>query len=652
MIDQNSAALEGFCEGIRPDPTYTVSSWADSHRILTSKASSEPGPYRTDRIPFVREIMDCLSVNNPAQEIIVKKGAQLGLTEVGNNWIGYVIDSVPGPMLAVQPNLDVAKRFSQQRIDPMIEACPRLKAKVAEAKSRESGNTIFSKDFPGGMLVIGGSNSAAGLRSMPIRFLFLDEIDGYVKNVEKEGSPIKLAEARTSSYENKKKIYKISTPTVADASEIDAQYNRSSKERYFVPCVHCGFMQVLEWEQMRYDKDNIRDTVHYECIECEGAMYEHDKTEMLERGEWRAENPDEIYVRGFHISSLYSPAGWYSWARAAKEYEEALADPDPDLMRTFVNTKLGETFRERGEKPDHQRLYERREFYPPRMLPPGASILTAGVDVQRDRLEIMVTAWSRNREKWLVDYFICNGDVEQDEVWDEAEEYLKQEFMIMGSTRCIPISGIGCDSGFAQPRVAKFAKRFSRNQFFMLKGVSPSQVMIGSPRSLELKIDGHKIPTGLRVWNVGVDIIKSELFRQLLLNVPEDGNAYPKGFFHFHQNLSLDWFQGLCSEELRSKKVNGSTVYFFHKTIVRNEPLDTYVYSRSAFNILGCERWSDSKWDLVEQHLEFNDALVPVQMQDAEEEAEVIKVVAPKPAPVQRPAQTQVRQRRQSRYWT
>lgn len=662
MSLENNPSIEGLLEGIRPDPTYTVSSWSNENRILTSKASSEPGPYRSDRIPYVRQIMDCLSVHDAAQEIIVMKGAQLGLSEVGNNWIGYIIDAVPGPILAVQPNLDVAKKYSKQRIDSMIEACPKLKAKVAESKSRDSGNTIFSKDFPGGMMVITGANSAAGLRSMPIRFLFLDEIDGYVKNVEKEGSPIKLAEARTSTYDNKKKIYKISTPTVDGASEIQKQYEKSSKERFFVPCVHCDFMQVLEWEQIRYDPGKERETVCYECIECGNFMFEHDKTEMFSRGEWRAERPEEIYIRGFHISSLYSPVGWYSWARAAMEYEEAKADEGDELMRSFINTKLGLTFKERGETPDHQRLYERRELYPPRMLPIGSALMTAGMDVQKDRVEISVIAWSVTKEKWLVDYHVCQGDVEQDDVWDEAEEYLNQEFMVAGSLKRVKISGIAIDSGFAQPRVAAFARRFPRTRMFMIKGQSPSQVALGSPRQLELKINGQKMKTALRIWNVGVDILKSELFRQLLLPMPEDGQAFPKGFFHFHQNLSLDWFQGLCSEELRSKKVNGFTVYFFHKTIIRNEPLDTYVYARAAYMILGCDRWSQTRWETVALDLSVDEnASLQVETQELEVETIDVKpmfvpkktVNEPPPAPIQaRRVPPTERPRRKSRYWT
>lgn len=639
--------LKHYLAGLRPDPDYTVSSWADAHRVLTSKSSSEPGPYRTDRIPYVREIMDCLSVGNPAQEIICQKGAQLGLTEVGNNWLCYIIDAVPGPVLAVQPTLDVARRFSKQRLDPMIESCPRVRDKVVEAKSRESGNTLFSKDFPGGMLIITGSNSASGLRSMPIRNLFLDEIDGYVKNVENEGSPIKLAEARTSTFEGRKKIYKISTPTVEGQSAISVEYERSSKERFFVPCVHCKFMQVLEWGQIQYDPKAIRETVAYACIECGGLMREHDKPALFENGEWRAERPEEIYVRGFHISSLYSPVGWLSWAKMAQEYEQARGDAN--LMRSFVNTKLGLPFREAGETPDFQRIYERREHYRPEVMPAKASLLTCAVDVQRDRLEAMTVAWSRTMERWLVDYQIFQGDIEQEEVWDECEEYLNRQFPIEGLAKTVPISGICIDTGFAQNRVAAFAKRFPRTRMFMIKGKSPAQVFLGTPRQLELRVNGKHVKTGLRIWPVGVDHAKGELYRQLLLPMPEDGNPYPKGYFHFHDRLDLNFFRGLCAEEQQTKVINGFPTYFWTKVFARNEQLDTAVYNRACFAILGCERWSKERWDAINSDLRGSivDFGAPGEA-DEDLESEVIEEPA---KAVAAPVRRKGRARTKGSYW-
>jgi phage terminase large subunit GpA-like protein len=218
----------GFDQGLRPDPLLTVSEWADRHRRLSARASSEPGPWRTGRTPYLREIMDCLSPSSPIERVVVMKGAQVGLTECGNNWAGYVIHHAPGPMLAVLPTVEMAKRNSKQRIDPLIEESPALRQRVKPARSRDSGNTVLAKEFPGGVLVMTGANSGVGLRSMPVRYLFLDEVDGYPGDVDGEGDPVALAEARTRTFA-RRKIFIVSTPTIHGLSRIERDYEASDR---------------------------------------------------------------------------------------------------------------------------------------------------------------------------------------------------------------------------------------------------------------------------------------------------------------------------------------------------------------------------------------------------------------------------------------
>lgn len=216
---------------LRPDPILTVSEWADAHRRLSGKAASEPGPWRTARTPYLKEIMDCLSPASPIRRVVFMKGAQVGGTECGNNWIGFVIHHTPGPMLAVLPTGEMAKRNSKQRIDPLIEESEVLRSRVRPARSRDSGNTILQKEFQGGVLVLTGANSAAGLRSMPVRFLFLDEVDAYPGDVDGEGDPVALAEARTRTFA-RRKILIVSTPTIRGISRIEREYDLSDQRRY------------------------------------------------------------------------------------------------------------------------------------------------------------------------------------------------------------------------------------------------------------------------------------------------------------------------------------------------------------------------------------------------------------------------------------
>ena len=229
--DGASAIAAAWADGLRPDPTLTVSAWADRHRVLSPRGANEAGPWRTSRTPYLKEIMDHLSPSHPCQRVVFMKGAQTGGTEAGNNFLGYVIHHAPGPMLAVQPTVELAKRFSQQRVEPLIEASPMLRERVAPARSRDCGNTVLSKTFPGGILVLTGANSAVGLRSMPARYLFLDEVDAYPPSADEEGDPVALAEARTRTFAWRRKVFLVSTPTIKGTSRIEREYEASDQRR-------------------------------------------------------------------------------------------------------------------------------------------------------------------------------------------------------------------------------------------------------------------------------------------------------------------------------------------------------------------------------------------------------------------------------------
>jgi len=256
---------------LRPPPQLTVSEWAERHRMLGSRASAEPGPWRTNRTPYLKDVMDALSAVHPARRVVFMKGAQVGATESGNCWLGYIMHHVPAPVLAVQPTVELAKRFSRQRIDPLLEETPALRDRVAPARARDSGNTMLSKEFPGGILVLTGANSAVGLRSMTARFLFLDEVDAYPGDVAGEGDPIALAEARARTFGWRRKAFLVSTPTIAGRSRIEREYLASDQQRFFVPCPACGEMQWLRFERLLWEK-GAPETARYHCDVCDHPM--------------------------------------------------------------------------------------------------------------------------------------------------------------------------------------------------------------------------------------------------------------------------------------------------------------------------------------------------------------------------------------------
>ncbi len=504
--------------GARPDPLLTISEWADKYRILSQRASAEPGPWRTDRTPYLREIMDCLSPSSPIERTVFMKGAQIGATEAGNNWIGYVVHQAPGPMMAVQPTVEMAKRNSKQRIDPLIEESEVLRALVSDPKSRDSGNTMLSKEFPGGVLVMTGANSAVGLRSMAARYLFLDEVDGYPGDVDGEGDPVNLALARTRTFA-RRKVFMVSTPKITGMSRIEAAYDESDQRRFWVPCPTCREFQPLKFAQLRWPKGKPERAV-YVCEHCSQEIENHQKQWMLARGEWRA-NPGPGWdgrTAGFFLSSMYSPVGWFSWGDAARQFEQA--QKNPSLLQVFVNTVLGETWTLLGDAPDWQKLYDRREAYKIGIMPPGGLVLTAGADVQKDRIEVEIVAWGRGRESWSVDYRVLEGDTSRPAVWTKLTGLLNETFAT-GSGLELPILQLAVDSGFATTEVYQWARK-QGNRVLVIKGDARAPALLGAASPVEVGPAGARIKRGVRVWPVNSGMAKEELYRWLRLERPTD----------------------------------------------------------------------------------------------------------------------------------
>jgi len=593
--------------GLSPDPALTVSEWADRHRVLSPRASAEPGRYRTDRTPYMRAIMDALSPAHSARRVVVMKSAQVGFTEGGNNWIGYVIHHAPGPMLAVQPTVELAKRFSRQRIDPLIAESPSLRERVKPARARDAGNTVLSKEFPAGLLVITGANSAVGLRSMPARYLFLDEVDAYPPSADEEGDPVALAEARTRTFSWRSKVLIGSTPTIHGVSRIEREYEASDRRRYFVPCPRCGAMQWLKFERLRWEQGKP-ETAHYLCEACEGRIEEHHKTAMLAAGEWRSTAvPQDPGTIGFHISALYSPVGWLSWADIARLWEAASTD---EAKRSFKNGVLGETWVETGEAPDWQRLYERRETWPLGTVPDGGLFLTAGADVQKDRIEVSVWAWGRGLESWLVDHLVIDGGPERAEAWARLSALLNRTWPHARGAR-LGLAKLGIDTGYEAPAVYAWARAHGFAQVAAVKGVEGFNraAPVTGPSYVDVTEGGRKLRRGARLWTVAVATFKSETYRFLRLAAPTDeelaaGATFPAGYVHLPRGVEAEWVKQLVAEQLVTVKTKrGFARLEWQKLRERNEALDCRVYARAAAWIAGADRWTEAMWRDLERQV-------------------------------------------------
>lgn len=594
MSDEINVYRSSFVDGLTPDPDMTVSQWSDEYRMLSQKASAEPGRWRTDRTPYLREILDNLSPSSPIQRVVFQAGAQVGKTETGNNWLGYVIDMAPGPIMLVQPTVDTAKRLSKQRIGPMIDETPRLRERIGDARSRDSSNTMMVKEFPGGVMIITGANSAVGLRSMPVRYLFMDEVDGYPADLDGEGDPVNLAERRTTTFA-RRKIFMCSTPTVKETSRIEREYLNSDQRRFFVPCPHCGEMQWLKWAQIKWD-DGDCTTAHYVCEHNGCVIEEHHKTEMLNGGEWRPTVSGDGRTAGYHLSSLYSPLGWKSWSEVVDEFLRAKGDPP--LLKTWVNTILGETWEDEiAAKVGAGDLLDRVEFYSRGVAPSGVLAITAGIDTQDNRLAITTIGWGRSEESWVLDHQEIYGDPAKPEVWAQLADVLKRpvEHELFEPMQ---IHAACIDSGgHFTHEVYQFAREHRALNIMAIKGQSQrNKPIIGRPSKVDLNLKRQTIKNGAEVWPVGTDTAKSTIYSRLKLNEPG------AGFIHFHADLPPDYFEQLTAERLVTRYVKGFPVReWTKKSGARNEALDTFVYGLAAMQALYMRFNRNSIWDQLEK---------------------------------------------------
>ncbi|MBF0339479.1 MAG: phage terminase large subunit family protein [Magnetococcales bacterium] len=556
--------------GRKPTPRMTVSEWADRNRVLSSVSAKEPGLWRTDRTPYLREIMDCLSESSPHQKVVVMMASQLGKTEVGLNWIGSIIDLTPGPILMVQPTLGTAEKYSKQRLTPMIETSPVLKGLVSDSRSRDSGNTMLLKEFRGGILSIVGSNSSASLSSMPVRFVFLDEIDRFEGDVDGQGDPVGLALRRTNTFGNSKKILLTSTPTIKGFSRIEKAFEESDQRYYWVPCPFCNALQILEWAQIRFAQGQ-RHLAHYVCVHCEAEIQEFHKTKMLLHGRWIASSPGIRKAAGFHLNGLYCPLGWNSWGDIAVEHGEK--HRDPFQLKEWINTVLAQSWEETAEKLDSEGLMARREDFGP-TLPAGVVLITVGVDVQDNRFEIEFVGWGRDEESWSIDYRVLYGDPTSPTIWNDLDVLLQRTFPHARQLPDLRIRAAAIDSGGHHAQgVYLFCKARQAGRIWPIKGVG------GPGKLIWPKVGRTNNKARVPLFAIGVDTAKEAIYARLRIQEPGPG------YCHFPKERDAEWFRQLTAEKVATRYIKGRQVREWHKKDGdRNEALDCRVYALAALH--------------------------------------------------------------------
>lgn len=572
-----------------PPPKLTVSQWADAHYFMSPENSASPGKWTT--LPYQRGWMD--AVSDPAvEQVVVMKSARVGYTQSIGGILGYHMHYDPCPMTVVQPTIDTAKTYSKEFIGPMIRDTPAL-AKITFEDMEEKGPsgaspTMLHKLFPGGVLSLIGANSGAGFRMVSRRVMIFDEPDAYPGSAGSDGDQVELGKRRTEAYWNRK-IIAGCTPLIAGLSRIEGMYESGDRRRYFVPCPQCGHMAPLVFREsdslghwMQFDKENPEGA----CFICRanGCVIEHrHKIEMVAAGEWRSARPFHG-VASFHIWAAYSPNINASWGQIAAEWIAANKG-GPEKLKTFVNTVLGETWKERGEAPDWERLYARRETYQIGTVPEGVQFLTAGIDVQRDRWVYEVVGWGEGKESWSVDSGVIPGKPENEAEWAKLDEFLNRTY-----GNGMPASIVAIDSGDNTQMVYAWARRHV-GRVIAVKGQASARVILGAPSPVDVTIRGKRIARGCKVWSVGSDIAKVELYGWLRLPVPIDGSEHPNGFCHFPE-YGPDYFEQLTGEHLvtdRNRK--GYTTREWQVIPGReNHFLDCRVYARAAASLYGLDR--------------------------------------------------------------
>lgn len=580
-----------------PRVRLSVSEWSDLNRVLSPKASAEPGPWRTSRTPYLREIMDALSVGSDCARVVIMKSAQMGATEAASNWIGYIMDQVrtAKPTLIIVPTDKLLVRWRHQRLTPMIEGAECLQEKIDVTKSREGTNRLDLIDYPGGLLYLASAGSASNLKSDSICYVICDEADEYDWDVGGRGDPLALIESRQSNFPRRKTLV-FSTPTVKGASRIEGEWDRSDQREYQVSCPHCGAHQVLTWEHLHWTAD--RSQVWYACAHSGCIIEEREKPQMLTGGRWVPAHP-EREIRGYHLSALYAPLGLgYSWTLLVEQWLQAQGN---ELrLQAFVNERLGLPYEARRTRLSDEDLPSRAEPYPLRLIQPGVLLITAGVDTQDDRLELQLIGWGRAGHWWVLDYVRFPGDPGRPEVWTALQDYLGRPLATPAGTLA-SIEAVCIDMGGHKTEDVKaFVRRSGIRRLVAIQGSRYRlPVVLGAPKKIDYTLRGQVYRHGMQYFPVGTELAKDRLYGDLRADAglsPADRKG------HFSMDLTADYYAGLLSEVWNPKRNR------YEKRVGatrRNEPLDTWVYALAAayHPEIRLDKIRATDWDARERRL-------------------------------------------------
>ncbi len=601
-----NAAIKPAIQNFKPPEELTVSEWADRNRRLSPETSAEAGPWRTSRTPYLKEPMDAFT-DPKVRKIVMVAASQVGKSELEMNVIGYIMDQDPGSILFVQPSLDDARKFSRLRIAPMIRDSRVLRAKVSDVKTRDSGNTILQKSFPGGMLTITGSNSASALASTPARYIIGDERDRWAISAGTEGDPWELAEARQTTFYNAKAI-EVSTPTIKGSSNIADSFEKGTQERWCHLCPECGEYGEIIFDRIKFEHTHkkirgkkvykIEGEISWICPKCGCLIPE--RIMRKQPAKWIAENPEAYNTgtRSFWLNAFSSP--WVSWGSICLKFLQAL--DDPQKLKVVYNTKLGQLWENRGDIPDEEGMMARREDYgtntdgSPVEVPEGVFVLTCGVDTQNNRLEYEVVGHGHYGETWGIKKGYIMGKPDTDEVWEQLDDVVGHVYHFKDSQRGLRISITCVDSGglYTQEVYKRCRDRINKRVFAIKGGNGEGIPFVTPPSRVKIVINNRTIG---RCWLyvLGVDAGK-----EIIMSSVQAQNPGPK-YCHFpvgeYYGYDSYYFNCLLSEKLELVKTKRGERWTWVKLPghERNEALDCRNYALGGFKIVGPDTFAVEK---------------------------------------------------------
>jgi phage terminase large subunit GpA-like protein len=609
VIEQSSSAYSNAApiihatraKAFAPRKTLTVSEWADAERRLSKKGSTEPGPWRTDRNPPLREPMDCLSARSTVHDVVLMFPIQMGKTEVALNALGYIMDHTQGPVMVCLPGEVSQSKWINQKLNPMLEETPAVQRTLTSTNSRNSSNTKEFKDFIGGQLYIEHAGSPARLKSTTVKYLIVDELTEFAGNLQTGDDPLMMLEDRTSAFPATYKRLYISSPGIKGICRTHELYEKSDQRKFFMPCPHCGDNIVFEWSGLHWTQGG-RD-VRYVCPECACEIEEHYKTDMIKKGRWIATNPGPA-LRGYHINALYYQIGLGPrWAVLVDMWLQAYNDPS--RLKTFLNSRLAEAW----EDPSMRQvklnvIADRAEPYRLRVAPIGVAAITAGVDTQDNRLAVQIVGWGKGMACWVLDYVELMGDPADDAVWVSLTELLNRPIEHINGHK-LPIIATAIDAGGHRTEAVKdYVRRRQIRRPMVIFGAVPNNApVLSKAKAQDVNWRGRIDKRGVHIHHVGTVAVKNVLFGRLATDGDKANDAR---LVHISEDLPQEYFTGIVSETYDPR-----TNRFVKKRGARNEPLDTFVYAYAAAHNpeLRLHLHTQAKWaELLEQYAKPLDA--------------------------------------------